>query len=917
MKDYISQFISELGKEGFTPKHRKDVVPSTESRLIANEKGKKSLYYSLIIENDRAYGRFYDCSTGDTGFWHSRGNKDTSADERKAIEKAREAAIKAEKKAKDERHSRVRDELLPKIKGLPLAENHPYLERKKVKAWRARQDGDLLVLPLVDVAGQLWSCQTIDVDGEKKYQREGKKNGCFFPIGWKPADGIPDTLVICEGFSTGASIHQATELPVACAMDTSGVLNLALPLRQASETAHLIFAADNDAWVLKHPRPKALAGLDMADYDADAPEWAQWREAGYCVNPGMEAAQQAALKVNGQVAVPVFKDVLGKPTDFNDLACREGLEQVRLIFEALSAPPEPEPEQAQQILDSVGDVRKLPFKVLGYRDRVFYYYSFSMGDIVALNSYQHKYDQFLELARDKDWRQAYANGGDFKRHHVTEAADEMMECARQKGVYDDGGRVRGVGAWVDAGRLIIHTGPVAYVDGHPTAPHNIVSAKYVYVKGEKIFDTSQQALTRAERDAFIRITEMITWEDPVNAVVMRGFIVTALFGSALKWRPHIWVTGEHGAGKSFVMEQIIIPGIGDMALNLSLGTTESKLRELIGYSGRPLIYDEAEGDSMTQKNTMLAVVALARLASDGKYVSKKGQRTFKAQFSACFSSVNPVISEKADESRIMRLKIRRNTADGADQHFAALESQVKALIDRRFSGKLITLVSNNWTAFQENIDRFKAAAKKSVKNARAADQIAPLMAGAYLFESDGLVNEEYAEQWVSQYDWTYHTTSAEDSDSESILKYILRSIIRIQHPVKGAQDMSIQELLLASAGRGDINYQDAQRFLLHYGIKYHNNKIIISNRNQNLARLLKDKPAWVTGDGGWSGILASLPGAERPQGAVYFGLGAPKQRAVIVPADILFESEKPQNSQPKQEEEPWEKTEEVSEEVSF
>ena len=917
MKDYISQFISELGKEGFTPKHRKDVVPSTESRLIANEKGKKSLYYSLIIEGDRAYGRFYDCSTGDTGFWHSRGNKDTSADDRKAIEKAREAAIKAEKKAKDERHSRVRDELLPKIKGLPLAENHPYLERKKVKAWRARLDDDLLVLPLVDVAGQLWSCQTIDADGEKKYQREGKKNGCFFPIGWKPADGIPDTLVICEGFSTGASIHQATELPVACAMDTSGVLNLALPLRQASETAHLIFAADNDAWVLKHPRPKALAGLDMADYDADAPEWAQWREAGYCVNPGMEAAQQAALKVNGQVAVPVFKDALGKPTDFNDLACREGLEHVKAIFDNILTPPIPPPEDQPEMPGIEGDIRELPFKVLGYRDRVFFYYSFSMGSVVALTSAAHNYTSFLELARDKDWRYAFASGGDFKKHHITEAADEMMECARQKGIYDDAGRVRGVGAWLDAGRLLIHTGPIVYVDGKPTEPHNVKSMRYVYVKGPKIFDIGDRPLNRDERDAFIRISEMLNWENPVNAIILRGFIVSATVGSALSWRPNIWIWGDHGSGKSYVALNIVSAALGDMALDVSLGTTESGLRQTLGYSGRPIVYDESEGKTNSQKQTIMNVVALARLASDGKSVIKFGQNSFKAQFSACFASTIPVISEKADESRIMRIKLNVNKAVNAKRHFQILKDEVSRLIDKNFSRRLMSLVANNFHTFRHNIEIFNTAAQKCSNNPRAADQIGAIMAGAYLLESDGVVNEDYAEQWVSQFDWTGYTTIGEQTDCEAIVSYLLQSVVRVQHPVKGGMDLSIGELLMAAAGKGDISHQDAQRNLLHYGIKYHNKEIIIANRNQHLARLFKDKPEWATGDGGWSNIIASYPGARRTPSAVYLGPGTPKQRAVVIPADMLFEGEPAQNSQPKQEEEPWEKTEEVSEEVSF
>jgi len=56
------------------------------------------------------------------------------------------------------------------------------------------------------------------------------------------------------------------------------------------------------------------------------------------VNKGREKATAAALAVGGKVCFPSFKSDKGKPTDFNDLHAREGLNVVREQLEATTFP---------------------------------------------------------------------------------------------------------------------------------------------------------------------------------------------------------------------------------------------------------------------------------------------------------------------------------------------------------------------------------------------------------------------------------------------------------------------------------------------------------------------------------------------------------------------------------------------------
>ena len=171
--------------------------------------------------------------------------------------------------------------------------NHPYLEKKRVLSYGLKEYRDNLVVPLNDNSGNLCTLQFIDLNGHKRFLSGGKKNSGNFIVG-----DINNAVraFICEGYATGATIHECTGETVIIAFDAGNLKPVAQTIREKYPDLKLIFCADNDAY-------------------GD-------------VNTGLEKAQEAAKAVNATVIAPTFKDVTTKPTDFNDLFILEGKQAV-------------------------------------------------------------------------------------------------------------------------------------------------------------------------------------------------------------------------------------------------------------------------------------------------------------------------------------------------------------------------------------------------------------------------------------------------------------------------------------------------------------------------------------------------------------------------------------------------------------
>src|SRR5690606_23779324 len=84
-----------------------------------------------------------------------------------------------------------------------------------------------------------------EIGRDRDYLPGGQKRGGFFLVGGKPVGASP-VIVVCEGDSTGASIHMATGYCAAVAFDAGNVPNTARAMRELFGAATIIVAPDND-----------------------------------------------------------------------------------------------------------------------------------------------------------------------------------------------------------------------------------------------------------------------------------------------------------------------------------------------------------------------------------------------------------------------------------------------------------------------------------------------------------------------------------------------------------------------------------------------------------------------------------------------------------------------------------------------
>jgi putative DNA primase/helicase len=124
----------------------------------------------------------------------------------------------------------------------PASATHPYLVRKGIKPHNARQSGNLLLIPIYHT-GQLVNLQRVYPDGAKRFLSGGRVKGCYSLIGHLEPSA---RLYLCEGWATGATIHEHTGSAVACAMNAGNLLKAGQHLRRAHPTAELIVAGDDD-----------------------------------------------------------------------------------------------------------------------------------------------------------------------------------------------------------------------------------------------------------------------------------------------------------------------------------------------------------------------------------------------------------------------------------------------------------------------------------------------------------------------------------------------------------------------------------------------------------------------------------------------------------------------------------------------
>ena len=165
-----------------------------------------------------------------------------------------------------------------------------------------------------DGDGTLRSLEFLNPEGGKKFLKGGAVTEGRH---WLGDPRGARTLLICEGYATGASLHQACGLPVAVAFSRGNVFPVAKDLHHRFPGVALVIAGDDDRYTPG--------------------------------NPGRRDAEEAARWVAGTAIFPDFTglETARQPTDFNDVHLLGGLAHLKRQLEThlAAVPPAETPRE--------------------------------------------------------------------------------------------------------------------------------------------------------------------------------------------------------------------------------------------------------------------------------------------------------------------------------------------------------------------------------------------------------------------------------------------------------------------------------------------------------------------------------------------------------------------------------------------
>ena len=534
---------------------------------------------------------------------------------------------------------------------------------------------------------------------------------------------------------------------------------------------------------------------------------------------------------------------------------------------------------------------------LGYDHGVYYYLSQETGQIEDITAERHNEAMLSHLASAAHYWERSRFAGE-KGVNWKAAADALRSACKQIGIYDPD-RLRGRGCWFDDGRAVLHLGHELIVDGL-RMPLRSLDTRYVYERGRTMAIPDGEPLKNHEAKQLADLCQMIQFNSPDMGILFAGWLVIAPVCAALKQRPHLWLSGGAGSGKTWIIDNIVGPLLSHIACRVGSKTTEAGIRGELKSDGRPILFDEAETQSDRDRDRMQFILDLARQAysEDGSAIIKGtatgGSKRYSIRSSFFFSSINLALTQAADESRTISLTLPTVgvlTEEGKfarSQRFSALKTSVIATITKDYAGRLLARTMGMLGTLRDNAEVYAQAVAEVYGSRRQGDTLGAALAGYTALHHTRAVSIDEARKFVQDRAWVGDAVARTETipDHEKALDHLVEQPIKVQRP-GAVVDTPFLNLVAFSVGlcRDDVfnpGPDVAKSVLINNGAKVSGGMLWLARSHASLSRLFEKSP-W---GASWPNTLLQTPGAESSGKTMSFGHA--KKRGIGIPLSLIL-----------------------------
>jgi putative DNA primase/helicase len=344
----------------------------------------------------------------------------------------------------------------------------------------------------------------------------------------------------------------------------------------------------------------------------------------------------------------------------------------------------------------------------------------------------------------------------------------LMEKCQARGIYSHSEVVRGIGTWLDEGRVIQHFGSLLMVDGVATDVRGYSDSMYFYegakslvpagLRGRNEMERVGQLtpLSDAEGHQIIDAAERFAWADPRMAILAAGWVAASILCAALPWRSHIWLTAPAASGKTVLVEKFVRGLLAGYGLHYVGGTSEAGIRQILKTACLPVLLDEVEGETMADAARVRQIlVAMRSMTGDGQVAkgSAGGEAiSFAARSMILLSSIAHDLTQAADQSRTINLRLLKLSGEEETRQKPAWDEQASIMRnwDDEFRIRFWLRMASLLPTILTNITTLEPIIAEAAGEGRAGKLFAPVLAAHHALTSRDVLSQEQAEGYVAR-----------------------------------------------------------------------------------------------------------------------------------------------------------------------